>query len=83
MKGKITILAVLGFIVFFAIEAQAVNWVFYSKTDDSGNTHYYDPQSIKRVSEDIVQVWTKMVLTKKDAQELTEKYGAKFNEVSF
>jgi hypothetical protein len=78
MKVKYgVIFAVFGFIVFFAIEAQAVDWKLFG-TDAEGNSRYYDPQSIKRVSKDIVQVWTKMVFKEKGEQFMIRKLGPEF-----
>lgn len=60
MKGKyIAIVAVFAFIFFFfSMEARAVNWKRLV-TATNGDSYYYDPQSIKRVSKDIVRVWVK------------------------
>ena len=83
MKGKITILAGLGFIIFFAIEAQAVDWVFYGTSEENGNSHYYDPQSVKRVSKDVVRVWGKSSYSEKGAQDVIKKDGSKYNGLSY
>ena len=83
MKGKITIFAVLGFIAFFAMEARAVDWVLFAEAEGSGNIHYYDPQNIKLVSKDIVQVWAKEVFTEKGVQEHIKKLRPEYKELSY
>ena len=83
MRRKTTLFAVFGFIIFFAIEAQAADWVYYATGSADGCSFYYDPQSIKRVSEDIVQVWEKKVFTEKDAKKAINELGPEFKELSF
>jgi hypothetical protein len=82
MKGKITIFAFLGFIIFFlSMEAKAVDWVFCAKSKEG--LYYYDPQGIKQASKDIVQAWTKLVYTEKSVQEHIKKLGPAYNELSY
>lgn len=83
MKGKyIAIFAVLGIIIFFfSMEARSVDWVFYVTAAD-GNNYYYDSQSIKWVSKDIVQVWEKTVYTEKGVPDMIKKYGPEYKELS-
>jgi|LQYC01.1.fsa_nt_gi hypothetical protein len=70
MKRKYRLIfAVLGFIVFFAIEARAADWKFYGYSD-GGDKSYYKPQSIKRVSQDVVQVMTKAVFAPKGLSDI-------------
>lgn len=73
MKGKnILILAVFGFIVFFAIEAQATDWKYYC-TDAKGGDHFYDTQRISR-GQDTVKVWTKNVLSEDAKKAILKKF---------
>lgn len=83
MKGKITIFAIFLFIVFFAIEAQAVDWVSYAETEGGYFICYYDPQSIKQISKDVVQVWQKTSYSKKGVQNMIETFGPAYKEVSY
>ena len=76
MKGKIAILAVLVFIVSFAIEARVVDWK-YVDTGESA-LHYYDPQSIKWVSKDIVRVREKISYRGKGVQSHIKKFGPEY-----
>ena len=83
MRGRYgVIFAVLGFIVFFAIEALAADWVLYGTSTD-GSSHYYDPQSIKWVSQDIVRVWKKMSFSKKGVQDMPKKNGPEHKEWNY
>lgn len=59
MKGKITILTFLGFIIFFAIEARAADWKFIF-TDREDRLWFYDNQSILR-GQDTIKVWVKII----------------------
>ncbi len=83
MKGKyIATFAVFAFIVFFfSIEAKADDWAFYS-TSTAGDSYYYDPQSVKRVSEDIVQVLIKNVYGEKSLEKMIKRHGVN-NEPSY
>lgn len=82
MKGRYgVIFAVFGFIIFFAMEAQAVDWKLYS-TNEEGSL-YYDLQSIKQASKDVVEVWTKVVYTEKSVEKYIKKYGSEYKELSF
>lgn len=65
-------------VFFFSMEARAVDWVLYTTSPD-GCCYYYDPQSIRRVSEDIVRVWEKIVYSEK----YIKKLGPKYFELSF
>ena len=73
MKGKIAILAVLVFIVSFAIEARVVDWK-YVDTGESA-LHYYNPQSIKWVSKDIVRVREKISYREKAFRAISKSLG--------
>jgi hypothetical protein len=81
MKGKYkTIFAIFLFIIFFfSMEAQAVDWVLYSGKTDEAVYYSYDPQSIKRVSKDIVRVLNKESYSEKGAQEVIKKLGSEYN----
>ncbi len=82
MKGKyLTIFAVLGLIVFFAIGARAVDWELIA-TSDEGVSIYYKPQSIKRLSNGIARVSNKVVYSGKGLQDAIKRYGLEYNELS-
>ena len=85
MKGRYGVtIAVFTFIVlFFSMEARAVDWVFCARATNGTGELYYDPQSIKRASKHIVQVWTKSVCTEKLAQVMTKKLGTEWKELSY
>jgi|LQYC01.1.fsa_nt_gi hypothetical protein len=68
MKEKITIFSIFVFIVsFFSMEARGADWKLYATTGLGDqypftcSKHYYDQQSIKRASKDVVRVWSKTV----------------------
>jgi hypothetical protein len=82
MQGKITIFAIFVFIVsFFPIEAKVVDWK-YVGTGESA-LHYYDPQSIKWVSKDIVRVWVKISYRGKGVQRHIKKFGPEYKKLSY
>jgi hypothetical protein len=62
MKGEITIFAFLGFIIFFSIEARAVDWKYVDAPPDG--VWFYDTQSVSR-GQDITSVWVKCILSDK------------------
>jgi hypothetical protein len=83
MKRKITIIAFLGFIIFFlSMEAQAVDWKLCGTTV-KGDSLYYEPQSIKWVAKDIVQVWEKTSYSEKRVPDAIRKLGPAYNELSY
>jgi hypothetical protein len=57
------------------------NWKLYATS--GGASHYYDPQRIKRVSKDTVQVWKKMVFEEKSIQDVIKMLGPEFKELSY
>lgn len=81
MQGKYqTIFAIFLFIIFFfSMEAQAVDWVLYAGKTDEALYYSYDPQSIMRVSKDIVRVLNKESYSEKGAQEAIKKLGPEYN----
>ena len=73
MKGRYGVFfAVLGFIVFFAIEAQAADWKYFS-SDADDNLWFYDTQSISR-EQDAVRVWVKFLLSDKTKKEYIKNF---------
>jgi hypothetical protein len=81
MKGRITILAVLGFIISFAVEARVVDWKYVGRGESA--LHYFDPQSIKWVSKDIVWVREKISYREKGVQSHIKKFGPEYKKLSY
>jgi len=65
------------------MEARAVDWVFYAEAKSGGDVYYYDPQSIKRVSKDLVRVWEKTSYSEKGLQNAIKEFGPKFAGLSY
>ena len=59
---KISLVISLVIFSLFANQAWAANWILYNTSDE--DKMYYDKSSIKEVNKDIIQVWTKKLLTK-------------------
>lgn len=65
----------------------AVDWEVYGKGKGGGALYYYDPQSIKRVSKDIIRVWhkttyTETTYTEKSMQDVIKGFEFEPKEVS-
>ena len=75
------VFAVIVFVVSFAIEARVVDWKYVGTGWSS--LHYYDAQSIKWVSTDIVQVWEKISYRKKAIQSHIKKFGPEYKKLSY
>jgi hypothetical protein len=73
MKGKITIFAVFGFIIFFfSMEGYGADWKHYA-TDSDANNWFYDTQSISR-GQDTIIVRTKEVLSDNEKADFIKEY---------
>ncbi|WAC08953.1 MAG: hypothetical protein OS130_07165 [Thermodesulfobacteriota bacterium] len=75
------VFAAFGFIVFFALVSHAAEWKLFATSE--GASHYYDPQRIKHVSKDTMQVWKKMVFKEKSIQDVVKMLGPEFKELSY
>ena len=77
------IFAIFGFIVFFfSTESQAEEWILFSRSP-LDSFAYYDKQNIKLVSKDVVQVWTKISYSEKDAQDWIKKWGPIYKDLNY
>jgi len=76
-----TLLAILYLLFSSAVEAWTAEWEFCAKS--GWGYYYYDPQSIKRVSKDTIQVWEKAVYTEKGVQDMVKDLGPKYIELSY
>jgi len=52
--------------------AESADWIYYGV--EKLGVHYYDRQSIKSISKNVRQVWTKHVITTKEQRNLYIKY---------
>ena len=62
---------VISFSIVISSVTEGADWKYYGRTEWGDS--YYDRQSIKRISQDILAVWTKDVVTSKKQKDLMLK----------
>ena len=68
----ISLLTVLiSFSIVISSVAEGADWKYYGRTEWGDS--YYDRQSIKKISQDILEVWTKEVVTSKKQKDFMIK----------
>jgi hypothetical protein len=72
---------VISLTIFGCAEAWAENWRLYAKTDLY--ECFYDAENIVRSSEDIVEVWAKLVYTERGVVELVKEFGKHYENLSY
>ncbi len=79
---KIIFISMFSLFVFVANKAEATEWKLF-QTTSAGNIYYYDPTNVKRLPNDILWVWVRIIettgFTKNDLEKL--KDSKKANEV--
>jgi len=63
----------VGLVIFGYVEVWGADWKFYDTSADRSIIYYYDEDSLKNISENIVRVHTKMVLSPKSRDSVIQK----------
>jgi len=72
IKFGIVLIGIMSLFIYGFNEAEAGNWKLFQATA-VGNIYYYDSMSVKRVQNDILQVWVKIIETTGFSKEDLEK----------
>ena len=74
-------LIIIGFVIFCYAEVWGADWRLYAKTDLY--ECLYDAEDMIRSSQDIVEVWTKLVYTERGVIEMVKKFGKHYENLSY
>jgi hypothetical protein len=71
MRISSLLIVLVSFSIVISSVTEGADWKYYGRTECSDS--YYDAQSIKKISQDILEVWTKEVVTSKKQKDLMIK----------
>jgi hypothetical protein len=78
-KALIT-LAISAFIVFlFSMEGWGTDWKYYGGSEFG--EYYYDTESMKRLPNNIVRVWTKEISSQKSVTDMVGRLGEEYKDL--
>jgi hypothetical protein len=72
---------VVGLAIFGCAETWAEDWRLYAKTDLY--ECFYDAEDMIGSSQDIMEVWTKLVYTERGVTEMVIEYGKHYKNLSY
>ena len=72
---------VMGLVIFGCLEAWAADWRLYAKTDLY--ECFYDAENMSRSSQDIMEVWTKLVYKERGVVEMVKEFGKHYENLSY
>jgi hypothetical protein len=74
-------LVMIGLAILSHAEAWAMDWKLYAKTDLY--ECFYDAEDMIRSSQDIAEVWTKLVYTERGVVEMVKEFGKHYENLSY
>lgn len=79
MKWLLFILC--GFFLFGYSDAMGEEWKFFSESE--GSSFLFDAESVSFLSENVVRVWVKVVVSEKDRSAWVAKGGEKYSNLRY
>ena len=71
MRTTSLLIVLISVSIVISAVSEGADWKYYGRTEWSDS--YYDRHSIKKISQDILEVWTKEVVTSKKQKDLMIK----------
>ena len=74
------ILALIGYIVFFfCMEGRGADWKYYIGSEFG--EYYYDAESVNRLPNNMVRVWTEEISSQKSVADTVRKLGEEYKDL--
>jgi hypothetical protein len=75
------IVGILGLVILGYSEGWGVNWKYYGTNEDG--SYFYDTESIKRPSKNLVDVWVQSAYTQKSISHWVSEGGKNLEDLDF
>jgi len=77
----LTVVLVIGLVIFGYAEGWGQDWKLFKKTDDA--KFYYDKKDVTHSPQRIVKVWIRQVYTKKGKMDMIKLVGPRYENLSY